>query len=98
MFRGAYNYTADQWLLLISTGAVTGVPLLWYVWGVEHCKLIEVGLWQYISPVLQFVIAIYLFHEHFSETRFVAFSLIWIALVLLAVQSVYLTIKSNILK
>jgi chloramphenicol-sensitive protein RarD len=38
------------------------------------------GLMQYISPTLQFVCAVALFHEPFTRAHAVAFACIWTAL------------------
>jgi chloramphenicol-sensitive protein RarD len=40
------------------------------------------GLLQYLSPTIQFLLGVWLFHEPFSGARLVGFVLIWVALAL----------------
>ena len=40
------------------------------------------GLLQYLSPTIQFLLGIWLFHEPFSGARLAGFVLIWVALAL----------------
>jgi len=40
------------------------------------------GLLQYLSPTIQFLLGIWLFHEPFGGARLVGFVLIWVALAL----------------
>ena len=44
------------------------------------------GLVQYTSPTIQFLLGIWLCHEPFSATRLVGFVLIWVALALYTVD------------
>jgi chloramphenicol-sensitive protein RarD len=66
-------------LLLIASGPVTAVPLLLFAAAVRRLRLATIGLLQYISPTLQFLIAVFLYHEPFDQSRMLAFVLIWIA-------------------
>ncbi len=50
-------------LLLISSGVVTGVPLLFFAAAARRVPLTVMGMLQYITPVLQFLIGIFLRHE-----------------------------------
>jgi chloramphenicol-sensitive protein RarD len=45
------------------------------------------GLLQYVSPTIQFLLGIWLFREPFSATRLIGFVLIWVALVLYSLDS-----------
>jgi chloramphenicol-sensitive protein RarD len=67
-------------LLLVGLGIVTTVPLLLFAYGVKRIPLTTVGLLQYISPTLQFLIGIYLYNEPFDAARLQAFILIWVGL------------------
>ncbi|HPC75460.1 MAG: EamA family transporter RarD [Thermovirgaceae bacterium] len=67
-------------LLLVSTGVVTSLPLLWFAYGARRLKLITVGFLQYIAPTLQFFLGVWVFHEPMDLPTLVTFVCIWIAL------------------
>lgn len=69
----------DVWLLL-GCGVVTAVPLILFANGAKLLRLSTIGIMQYIAPTMIFVIAIFIFHEPFSNERAIAFALIWVAL------------------
>lgn len=67
-------------LLLITTGIVTGVPLLWFAHAARHLRLTTLGFLQYLAPSCTFFLGVFAFHEPFRQAQVVTFSLIWIAL------------------
>lgn len=67
-------------MLLIIAGPVTLVPLLLFGYAAQRMSLISVGILQYISPSLSFILAVFAFHEPFDSVKLVAFVCIWIAL------------------
>jgi chloramphenicol-sensitive protein RarD len=69
--------------LLALGGAVTAVPLVLFALGARALPLSTVGLIQYISPSLQFLLAVLLYHEPFTPAHAVTFGCIWAALALL---------------
>jgi len=71
---------------LIALGPLTAVPLLLFAAGARRLPLATLGLIQYLSPTLQFLIGIWVFHEPFSALRMVGFGLIWAALVLYSID------------
>jgi len=68
--------------LLIFSGVVTALPILWFAHGTRRIPLSMVGFIQYVAPSLQLVIAVMIFREPFTRTHLVSFSLIWVALLL----------------
>ena len=66
--------------LLASCGIVTAVPLMVYANGAKLLKLSTIGIMQYISPTMIFLVAVFLFGEPFGTARMVAFPMIWAAL------------------
>jgi chloramphenicol-sensitive protein RarD len=81
---------ADWWLsiLLVSTGVVTAVPLLWFGYATQHLRLITVGVLQYLSPIGSFFLGVFLYHEPFTRGHLVTFVLIWIALAIFTAEAV----------
>lgn len=69
-------------LLLIGTGVVTSIPLLMFASAARQISLTMVGILQYIAPTLQFLIGVFLYHEAFDRSRFIGFSLVWLALII----------------
>jgi chloramphenicol-sensitive protein RarD len=75
-------------LLLTTTGLVTAVPLLCFAGAANRVSLTTVGLLQYIAPTLQFFLGVFVFHESMPVVRWLGFSLVWLALAILTVDSV----------
>ncbi len=72
--------------LLASAGVVTTVPLLLFNSAARRLPLSLVGLLQYITPTLQFLIGVLVMHEHMPPARWWGFALVWVALVVLTVD------------
>ena len=68
--------------LLLFAGPATAVPLILYAFGAKLLRYTTIGLMQYIAPTIVFLSAIFVFGEPFSHIQFVAFALIWSALVI----------------
>jgi chloramphenicol-sensitive protein RarD len=75
-------------ILLVSTGIVTAVPLFWFGYAAHHLRLITLGFIQYLSPILSFLLGIFLFHEPFTRGQLVTFILIWIALAVFSAEAI----------
>lgn len=73
-------------LALASAGVVTTVPLLLFNSAARRLPLSVVGLIQYLTPVLQFVIGVTVGHERMPVARWVGFGLVWVAIVILTVD------------
>ena len=69
--------------LLALAGAVTAVPLALFALGARALPLSTVGLLQYLSPSLQFLLAILVFREPFTPAHAATFACIWAALAIL---------------
>ncbi len=76
-------------VLLFMAGGVTTVPLLLFSAGARRVPLSLLGLLQYIAPTMQFVLGVLVYHEPFTHTRLAGFSLIWTALALYALESLF---------
>jgi chloramphenicol-sensitive protein RarD len=71
-------------ILLVMAGPITAIPLLLFATGARKIPLSILGLLQYLSPTIQFLLGVWLFHEAFSSDRLVGFLMIWAALALFA--------------
>ena len=77
----------DLWLL--AAGPLTAVPLLLFASGARRVSMATLGLLQYLGPSIQFLLGVYLYHEPFSASRGVGFALIWAALAVYSVESLW---------
>ena len=75
-------------VLLVVGGALTALPLIGFAYAVRRAPLSAVGLLQYISPTLQFLIGVLVLGEAFDRDRAVGFVLIWVALAVFIADSV----------
>jgi chloramphenicol-sensitive protein RarD len=81
--RSPTSFPAPDWATnawLVGLGPATTVPLLLFTVAARRLPLTSLGLFQYLSPTIQFVLGIWLFAEPFSAARFAGFALIWLAL------------------
>ena len=82
--EGQFGQGVSITILLISAGAVTAIPLLMFNASTTRLPLTTIGLLQYITPTLTFIIGVWINHEVMSTARWVGFFIIWIALFALA--------------
>jgi chloramphenicol-sensitive protein RarD len=68
--------------LLILTGVITAVPLLFFGGAASRVPLTTLGPLQYLAPIVQFLIGVLVFHEHVGSMKALGFVLVWIALVI----------------
>ena len=74
-------------LLLASTGIVTAVPLILFAAAARRIPLTVIGLLQYMTPVLTFLIGVLLYDEPMPASRLAGFALVWAALSVLTVDT-----------
>ena len=77
-----------DWLTLPLAGPITAVPLILFALAAKRLKLATIGMMQYMTPSLQFLIAVLVFREPFSSVEAIAFGLIWTALIVFTTDSV----------
>ena len=79
-----FGGTLSDSLMLVLTGAVTAFPLLLYARAARILRLSTIGVLTYIVPTGQFLLAVFVFKEPFTQAYLWAFALIWLGLVLYA--------------
>ena len=67
--------TVSLWLA--GAGVATSTPLILFAAAARRMPLSMLGLLQYLSPSMQFLMGVFLFHEAFSWSQGLAFALIW---------------------
>jgi chloramphenicol-sensitive protein RarD len=76
-------------LLLVSTGIVTGLPLVWFGHAARHLRLTTLGFLQYLAPTGSFLLGVFLYHEPFTRAHLITFTFIWTALAIFTVDAVH---------
>ena len=90
--KGAGALHSAGWtmiLLLISTGIVTGLPLVWFGHAARHLRLTTLGFLQYLAPSCSFFLGVFLFHEPFTRAHLITFTFIWVALVIFTTEAIW---------
>ncbi|WP_407278769.1 EamA family transporter RarD [Aromatoleum evansii] len=72
--------------LLPLAGVLTAVPLMLFAIGAQRLPLSTIGFLQYLAPSLNFLLAVFVFHEPFDAGQFAGFALIWAALAVYSVD------------
>ncbi len=75
-------------LLMIAAGPVTAIPLLLYGVAARRVPLSTIGVLMYLNPTLQFLYGVFVGHEDMPGTRWIGFSLVWLALAMFTVDLV----------
>jgi chloramphenicol-sensitive protein RarD len=74
-------------LLLIAAGPVTAIPLLLFSASVTRVPLTVIGMLQYLTPSLQFLVGLLIFGEDMPASRWIGFTLVWAALAILSADA-----------
>jgi chloramphenicol-sensitive protein RarD len=73
--------------LFATTGIVTAIPLICFGGAAIRVPMVTLGLLQYLTPTLQFLLGILYFHEDMPPTRWAGFVLVWVALAIFTADS-----------
>ncbi|WP_407359239.1 MULTISPECIES: EamA family transporter RarD [unclassified Microbacterium] len=73
-------------LLLAFAGVVTAVPLLMFAAGTRRVNLTVIGMIQFITPIMQFVIGVAFLHEPMPPERWAGFIIVWVAIAVFVVD------------
>lgn len=82
---GAVSWRTD--VLLASGGIITAVPLLWFTNAARRLRLATLGFLQYIAPSGQFLLAVGLYGEVFTQAHAISFACIWAALAIYSIDA-----------
>lgn len=96
-FTGNAAFVIDGWwisILLIMLGPVTALPLLAFGGAANRIPLSTLGVIQYITPILQFILGVFVFKEAMTAGLWFGFVLVWIALVIFTLDELKYA-KSN---
>ncbi|MFC6678847.1 EamA family transporter [Nonomuraea ferruginea] len=74
-------------VLMVGAGVITAVPLLCFTASAIRVPLSTIGLLQYIAPVLQFLCGVLIAKETMPPSRWIGFSIVWLALAIFTYDS-----------
>jgi chloramphenicol-sensitive protein RarD len=80
------HHGAGNTLLLAGAGLITAIPLLLFAAATRRLPLSVMGLLQYLTPVLQFLVGVCIRHEPVPASEYIGFGLVWLALIILSVD------------
>jgi chloramphenicol-sensitive protein RarD len=81
--EGQFGHGFGLTALLIGAGLVTAIPLLLFNGATLRIPFTTIGLLQYLTPTIQFMLAVFLRHEPMPSARWLGFVFIWVALIVL---------------
>lgn len=87
--------TWNERMLLMAAGPITTVPLLLFASGVRRIAYSTVGIIQYVSPTMVFLIGLFCFGEAFDLPRFIGFCVIWCAVALFVADTLIALARSR---
>lgn len=67
-------------VLLVLSGLMTYLPLMWFSTAARRLKLSTIGIMQYMNPSLQLFVAITFLGESVGPAKLIAFCLIWVSI------------------
>ncbi|MFB2539546.1 MULTISPECIES: EamA family transporter RarD [unclassified Acinetobacter] len=73
--------------ILVGSGLVTMIPLLLFASASKKIPLSLLGILQYITPTIQFLLGIFVFHELFDLNRFIGYVWVWLGVALFVYAS-----------
>ncbi|MCI0159145.1 EamA family transporter RarD [Leifsonia shinshuensis] len=82
------EYGAWHTIALAGAGVVTAVPLLFFAAASRRLPLVYMGFVQYVTPLIQFLVGVFVLHEAMPPERWVGFGIVWLALIVLSVDMV----------
>jgi chloramphenicol-sensitive protein RarD len=88
--QGQGSFTAHgpgHALMLVSSGTATAIPLLLFAAATRRIPLSTVGLLQYVTPLMQLAIGVFVDHEPMPPARLAGFAVVWVALGVFTVDS-----------
>jgi chloramphenicol-sensitive protein RarD len=73
-------------ILLVVVGVATAIPLLLFASASRRLPLVTIGLIQFLTPVIQFIIGYVFLHEAMPAAQWIGFGCVWLALLVLSID------------
>ena len=81
-------------VMLVLAGVVTALPLIWFASAAKRLSFSTLGLFQYLSPTLSFLLAVAVYGEPFTRYQAFAFACIWVAIALYIAESLRTSVRA----
>jgi len=96
--QGIGTLAMDVWgiVLVLCTGLMTVIPLLWFIAGSRRMRYSTMGIIQYLAPSVQFVLALFYFGEPFTRAQAITFACIWAGLAIYSFDSMRAYRRENL--
>ena len=97
--KGAGAFGVIDWqttTLLFLAGLVTSLPLVWFTSAARRLQFTTIGIAQYISPSLQFILAVLYYREPFNHVYLITFVFIWVGLAIFIADSFSLQRRNSV--
>jgi chloramphenicol-sensitive protein RarD len=79
--EGTFGHAgAGHAVLLVGSGVATAIPLLLFAAAARRIPLSTVGLLQYLTPLMQLAIGVFVYDEPMPPARLAGFAIVWVAL------------------
>jgi chloramphenicol-sensitive protein RarD len=82
------THGAGHAALIAGGGVATAVPLMLFGAAAIRIPLTTLGLLQYLTPIMQFLIGVLVYGEPMPLSRLAGFALVWVALAVFTVDAV----------
>jgi chloramphenicol-sensitive protein RarD len=96
--QGSAAVTSSGWgmgALLALLGPVTAIPLMWYAAAANRLPLATLGVLQYSTPTVIFILGITVFGETVNTGEWIGFCLIWLALAVFSTDALRRSRRPN---
>lgn len=77
---GIIGYNMEHYCLLAGTIFFTGIPLILFTYATITVRLTTLGFMLYLSPSINFLLAVFYTHEAIKPSDYITFPVVWIAL------------------
>jgi chloramphenicol-sensitive protein RarD len=81
------NHGAGHIALMILSGVLTALPLLFFAAAAQRLPMVTMGLLFYLTPAMQLTWGVVVGHEPMPAARWLGFALIWLALLVFSVDA-----------
>ncbi|MFH1804893.1 MAG: EamA family transporter RarD [Pseudomonadota bacterium] len=82
-------------LMLVGLGVMTTLPLVMFAFAARNMRFSALGLMQYLNPTVQFLVAVLLFGEVFTNAHLITYILVWAGLALFTWDNICTTRQSR---
>ncbi|MEM9517818.1 MAG: EamA family transporter RarD [Actinomycetota bacterium] len=85
------------WLWVAGASVMTAAPLLLFAWAARRIELWLVGVLQYLTPTLQFLLGVLAYDESWSGGQAVGYVVIWTGLVVFGAEGIAVARRRSVM-